>query len=93
MRFKRSTVILKVRKNVLPMCLLSSLSGMLKRATAEGSELAPIESELNNSAIYSNGDEEIAAFLRILLSFLTLNPSERPRAREALKHPIFMAIP
>jgi len=56
---------------------------MLKRATV-GGELASVESELNASTVYCNGAEEVATFMRIMRSFLTLDPSQRPRAVEAL---------
>jgi len=66
---------------------------MLKRATAGGAELALIESELNRSVLYSNGAEEVATFVRIMRSFLTLDPAQRPRAAEALLDPAFKSIP
>jgi serine/threonine-protein kinase SRPK3 len=62
---------------------LPDLTGMLKRATV-GGELASVESELNASTVYCNGAEEVATFMRIMRSFLTLDPSQRPRAVEAL---------
>lgn len=64
---------------------------MLKRAVV-GCEVAPIESELNQSTVNSNG-EEIAAFVKTLRSFLALDPSRRPRAEEALLDPVFKDIP
>lgn len=66
---------------------------MLKRAIAGGSELAPITSELNESTVYSNGAKEVAAFVEIMRSFLALNPTQRPRAAEALRDRIFEDIP
>jgi hypothetical protein len=65
---------------------------MLKRATVGGAELTPIESELNESTVYSNGAEEVATFVRIMRSFLALDPAKRPRAAEALLDPAFKDI-
>jgi len=62
---------------------------MLKRATAGGAKLAPIESKLNESTVHSNGAEEVSAFVRIMRSFLNLNPTKRPCAAEALLDPAF----
>ena len=57
---------------------------LLRRATAEGAMLAPIESEMNKSATHSNGAEEVATFTRVMLSFLAFDPTQRPHAAEAL---------
>lgn len=65
---------------------------MLKRATVGGPELAPIESELNELTIYSNGSEEVTTFVRIMRSFLALDPAQRPRAAEALLDPAFKDV-
>ena len=65
---------------------------MLKRATVGGAELAPIESELNESTILANNAEEVATFVRIMRSFLALDPAKRPRAAEALLDPAFEDI-
>jgi len=61
----------------------------LKRATAEGAELPSIESELKEALADEDSPEEVAAFTRIMLSFLTLDPARRPRAAEALLDPGF----
>jgi len=66
-----------------------SFLGMLRRATVGGTSLASIESELNESTIHSNGGEEVAAFIRVMWSFLALDPAQRPRAAEALLDPAF----
>ena len=65
---------------------------MLERATIGGAESAPIESELKKSILYSNGAEEVATFVKIMRSFLTLDPAQRPRAAEALADPAFKDI-
>ena len=66
---------------------------MLKRATVGGANLAPIEYELNESTVYNNnGAEEVATFVRIMRSFLALDPARRPRAAEALLEPAFKDI-
>ena len=57
---------------------------MLKRAVVRGAKLAPIESDLNRLLHYDDGPGEIATFVRIVRSFLTLDPAQRPRAAEAL---------
>ena len=51
----------------------------------------PIESELNESFFKKSGagDEEVAAFVRIIRSFLALEPAQRPRAAVALLDPGF----
>jgi len=68
------------------------LKGMLKRATAGGVQLAPIESELNESTVYNNGAEEVRVFVRIMRSFLAFDPAQRPRASKALLDPVFKDI-
>lgn len=62
---------------------------MLRRTTVEGTELASIESELNESTTHSSGAEEVAAFVRIMRSFLALDPTQRLRAAETLLDPAF----
>ena len=52
-------------------------------------KLAPIESEFNGLKAYSDDAEEVATFVRIMRSFLTINPTQRPRAAEALLDPAF----
>ena len=54
-----------------------------------GASLASIESELNESTTHSNGAEEVATFIRVMRSFLALDPAQRPRAAEALLDPAF----
>jgi len=49
----------------------------------------PIESDLNESTTSNQGSEQVAAFNRIVLSFLTFDPSRRPSAAEALLDPAF----
>ena len=58
----------------------------------EGVKLAPIESKVNKSTVHNNGEEEIATFVRIMRSFLALDPAKRPRAAEALLDPAFVNI-
>jgi len=62
---------------------------LLRRATAEGAKLPSIESELDEVLVYEDSPEEVVAFTRIMLSFLTLDPAQRPRAAEALLDPAF----
>jgi len=62
---------------------------MLRRAAAGGGSLASIESKLNESTIRSNGAEEVATFIRVVRSFLALDPAKRPHAAEALLDPAF----
>lgn len=50
----------------------------------ENAGLGSIGSKLNESTVYHNGAEEVAAFVRIIQSFLTFDPDKRPRAVEAL---------
>lgn len=57
---------------------------MLRRAMVENAGLGSIGSKLNESTVYHNGAEEVAAFVRIIQSFLTFDPDKRPRAVEAL---------
>jgi hypothetical protein len=65
---------------------------MLKRA-AEGSAVStPIKFYLNESAVFSNGADEVSTFVRIMRSFLALDPAKRPRAVEALLDPAFMNV-
>ena len=71
-------------------CLPSPSPGIFKRATVGGTELKPIESDLNESTIYSNSARGgVAAFVRIVRSFLALDPAKRPRAAKALLDPAF----
>jgi hypothetical protein len=65
---------------------------MLKRATVGGIELAPMKSRVNDLAIRRQGTEEVATFMRIMRSFLALDPAKRPRAAEALLDPAFKDI-
>jgi hypothetical protein len=65
---------------------------MLKRATAGGIELAPMESRVNQVAVHRGGTEGIVAFVRLMRSFLALDPAKRPRAAEALLDPAFRDI-
>ena len=55
----------------------------------EGTELASIESELNESTTHNSCAEEVTAFVRIMRSFLALDPAQRPRAAETLLDPAF----
>jgi len=64
----------------------------LRRATEEGAKLPSIESELNEVFAYEDSPEVVATFTRIMLSFLTLDPAQRPRAAEALLDPVFDTI-
>jgi len=57
-----------------------------------GASLASIEPELNESTIHNNGAEEVAAFIRVMRSFLALDPAQRPRAAEALLDPAFKHV-
>ena len=66
--------------------------GMLKRAAVRSIASAPIGSELNESTVYGTGANRVA-FVRIMRSFLALDPTKRPRAAEALLDPAFNDIP
>ena len=55
----------------------------------EGTKFASIESALNKSTTRNNGAEEVSAFVRIMRSFLALDPAQRPSAAEALLGPAF----
>ena len=48
-----------------------------------------IESGLSELSVHNDDNEEIAAFIRLLKSFLVLDPNKRPSAMEALRDPIF----
>ena len=54
-----------------------------------GARSVLIESELNESFFSKSGAEEVAAFVRIMRSFLALDPTQRPRAVDALLDPGF----
>jgi len=72
--------------------LLTLNLDMLRRAMVENAGLGSIESKLNESAVYHNGAEEVAAFVRIIRAFLAFDPDKRPRAREASRDPVFKFI-
>jgi len=55
----------------------------------ERADLPSIESELKEPITYNSGPEEVAAFTRLLLSFLAFDPAQRPRAAAALLDPAF----
>ena len=67
---------------------------MLRRAIViEGSTgFGSIESSLSKLNVYNNDDDEIAAFIRLIKSFLVLDPNKRPSAMEALRDPIFQQL-
>jgi hypothetical protein len=65
---------------------------MLRRAIVENAGLGSIGSKVNESTVYHNGAEEVAAFVRIVRSFLTFDPDKRPRAVEASCDPVFKFI-
>ena len=71
--------------------LWSSL-GMLKRAALGSAETTPIESGLNESTVRGAGADRVATFVRIMRSFLALDPTKRPRAAEALLGPAFEEV-
>ena len=52
----------------------------------------PIESKISVSTVHNNGDEEVAAFIRVMKSLLVLDPNRRPSAMEALRDPIFQQL-
>jgi len=58
----------------------------------ENAELGSIGSKLNESTVYHNSAEEVAAFVRIIRSFLTFDPDKRPRAVEVSCDPVFKSI-
>lgn len=60
---------------------------MLERVTLGGAESGSIESELSDLALYHNSEEELSTYVRIMRSFLALDPAKRPRAAEALLDP------
>lgn len=64
------------------------LKDMLRRAMVENAGLGSIESKLNESTVYHNSAEEVAAFVRIIRSFLAFDPDKRPRAVEASCDPV-----
>lgn len=54
---------------------------LLKRATADGATSPAIESELNEALAYEDSPEElqeVVAFTRIMLSFLTFDSTRGP---------------
>ena len=63
---------------------------MLRRAIAieRSTGFGSIESSLSKLTAYNNNDE-IAAFIKLIKSFLALDPNKRPSAMEALRDPIF----
>lgn len=61
---------------------------MLNRGIV-GTELASNESDLHQPTVHSNGTEEVASFVRIMWSFLALNPAQPPSAAKALLDPAF----
>ncbi|KAN0125243.1 kinase-like protein, partial [Russula decolorans] len=63
-----------------------------RRAMVENVGLESIGSKLNESTVYHNGAGEVAAFVRIIRSFLTFDPDKRPRAVEASCDPVFKFI-
>ena len=67
---------------------------MLKRAIETVGKIGfrPIESKISVSTVHNNGDEEVAAFIRVMKSFLALDPNRRPSAMEALRDPIFQQL-
>ena len=50
------------------------------------------ESGLSELSVHNDDNEEIAAFIRLLKSFLVLDPNKRPSAMEALRDPIFQQL-
>jgi hypothetical protein len=64
----------------------------LRRAMVKNAGLGSIESKLNESTVYHNGAEEVAAFIRIIRSFLAFDPDKRPCAVEASSDPVFKFI-
>lgn len=69
----------------------NNLKDMLRRAitTVGSTDFGSIDSKFSESAVYNNGNEEIAAFIKLLRSFLAFDPKNRPSAVEALRDPIF----
>jgi len=65
---------------------------MLKRAVVGDTRLTPVEPELDESMAYKSSAEEMTTFVKIMRSFLTLDPAQRPRAAEALLDPVFKDI-
>ena len=74
------------------MCYSTAHLDMLRRAGAESPGRGSIESSLNEATVYHNDAEEVADFVRIVRSFLALDPAKRPRATEALCDPVFKCI-
>ena len=66
---------------------------MLRRAIAieRSTGFGSIESSLSKLTAYNNNDE-IAAFIKLIKSFLALDPNKRPSAMEALCDPIFQQL-
>ena len=64
---------------------------MLRRAITAVRNIGfeSIESGLSELGVHNDDNEEIAAFIRLLKSFLVLDPNKRPSAMEALRDPIF----
>jgi hypothetical protein len=44
---------------------------------------------LSEATVLCNDAEEVDAFIKLMLRFLTLNPVERPTAAEALDESVF----
>ena len=65
---------------------------MLKRATIGSTKSTPVESGLNESTVRGAGANRVATFVRIMRSFLALDPTKRPRAAEALLDPAFEEV-
>jgi hypothetical protein len=99
-RFKETNTISKARKiprtrllaHTHTLTFVRFFLDILKRATAGRTELTPIESAVNGLTVHSNGADEISAFVRVVRSFLALDPTKRPRAAEALLDPAFKDI-
>ena len=64
---------------------------MLRRAITAVRNIGfeSIENGLSELSVHNDDNEEIAAFIRLLKSFLVLDPNKRPSAMEALRDPIF----
>ncbi|PAV18716.1 kinase [Pyrrhoderma noxium] len=72
----------------------NDIKDTLRRAIAiEGcTEFGSIESKINETVVYNNGVEEIAAFIGLVKSFLALDPNKRLSASEALRDPVFQQL-
>ena len=67
---------------------------MLRRAITAVRNIGfeSIENGLSELSVHNDDNEEIAAFIRLLKSFLVLDPNKRPSAMEALCDPIFQQL-